>query len=64
MNCIWFVSTAKKNHEKTLEIGSRLQTKTSSPNGIYTFNEIIKSLNLLDWNIRYSSKIQDKVWHI
>ena len=30
MNSIWFVSTAKENYEKTL---SRLQTKTSSPNG-------------------------------
>ena len=33
MNSIWFVSTAKKNYEKTLQIGSRPQTKTSSPNG-------------------------------
>ena len=33
MNSIWFVSTAKKIYEKTLKIGSRPQTKTSSPNG-------------------------------
>ena len=33
MNSIWFVSTAKKNYEKTLKLWSRPQTKTSNPNG-------------------------------
>ena len=32
MNSIWFVSTAKKNYEKTLYIGSRPQNKTPNPN--------------------------------
>ena len=49
MNSIWFVSTAKKNYEKTCLIGSRPQTKASSPNGQTTLYKFLFKVETLRW---------------